>query len=497
MFRKTSIVILVAFVIIIFLYTSNSKEIQSLEDVNLDDRISLNLISKKTDTFPSDYWYIPEINQVFDSNEDGELLGLLQRKDKPFFNKLYIINPAFRTANKVAETPSTYQIADAEIGKEWIVWVEKSITEWKIKALDRSSNVIKTIDQGEYSEIQGNDYPSIDLFNEILVFNSSIDKLNSHLIIKNLRSGNTDVIYSSEEKGKYIGPPSIYGNYITWHVGEWTKNMRSDIFLYDLASKNLLKIDTLDQAMMPKIWGNYIVFTDYNSSSLESKNIKLYEISSGSERYIAKASDKEEFWGPSISHGIISWNYNSLDFKPIIYSTSTQEKRIFEMSGQQVKVLGSWLLWRSKEAGTGICIIGLSNLYFLLDLRGNPSFTIVSPTINQQQFSEEDLIGLNPNEVLSIYLEAYKNHRFDIISYIVNEQEGLVTKKIYLDDVKASGIFPISFSISSDYLIEGIKALCHADIKWNEPSGVSDIQSSTFRLTKMNRVWKVDQLAQQ
>ena len=467
-------------------------------------------IIEKPNAFPYRYFYFPEVSQILDGNPNGELVGLLwadvSKKERRQLQALYLIDPARKIATKIAEPRSGFEIYRAALDDKWVVWVEKTETTWKLSALNRTTKETKIIDEGEYFKEGGPDYPSPDLYNGMFVYDTSLKAENnmiSRIIAKNLNTGERIVLGKVEGSNQYLGPPKIYENHVVWHRGEWTKDMRAEVYLYNLADRRLRRLSAGNPAITPVIWGKYVVWNTYQSKSPENKNIVLYNLETGASTFLTKAARFEEYWEPSIGYGIVTWNANVSNYNPVIYVATTGEKRTLEVQGSQIRIYGPWLAWHSTgEKDSGTFLLGLDSLSPVLDITGpaakkaltKPPFSLDTPLTPQR------LAGLTPPEIAALYLEAVKEQRYDVVSTLLADETGLVSKEEYIADMKRDRARLLSYSVSCDYLIQGEKAyICILEEKYKTRYGtiiVSD-RAVNWHMTKQEGFWKVDQLAAQ
>lgn len=466
-------------------------------------------------SFPYRFSYYPQITEVLGGNSNGELVGFLWGstngmgvKKHEQLQALYTIDPTRNIANKIVEPRPGFKIFRAASDNKWLAWVERNEVAWKIYALNRTTKVIKMIDEGKYFKEAGPDYPSVALYNGILAYDSSVknakNEMVSRVIAQNLN--NNKMLILSEIRGteQYLGAPSIYGDYVVWHRGEWTKEMKAEVYIYNLTDHKRRRLSTTDSAITPVIWGKYIVWNSYSNKLPECKNIVLYNLETGSCKSITNAtpSDKVEYFSPTIAHGIAIWNANLLPYKPAVYIAATGEKREFGVEGEQARVYGSWLIWRHREKGLGMLVSGLSSFFSVLDLTGLSSQKPITkpPFALDVPVTESKLAGLTPPEVVALYFQAEKEGRYDLVSSLLSDEPGLAGKREYLADMKRSQEEVISYAISRDYLIEGDKAyvgIIEMRIRQSNQTIMVDDKPGNFHLTQENGIWKLTQVARQ
>jgi len=485
--------------------TAKKNAIPIAETVQLKQEII-----EKPNAFPYRYFYYPEVSQILDGNTNGELIGLLWadvgKKELQQFQALYVIDPTQKIAAKIIEPQSGFTIYRAALDNKWVAWVEKTETTWKLYTINRVTKAIKIIDEGQYFKEGGPDYPSPDLYNGILVYDTSTKAENnmiSRIIAENLNTGERIVLGKVEGSNQYLGPPKIYENYVVWHRGEWTKDMKAEVYLYNLANRKLRQLSAGSPAITPVIWGKYVVWNTYHSKSPENKNIVLYNLETDVGTFLIKAALFEEYWGPSIAYEIVTWNANDSNYNPVIYVAATGEKRTLEVQSSRIRIYGPWLAWHSaggKEPGT--FLFRLDSFFPVLNLTGpsakkaltKPPFSLDTP------LTHERMAGMTPPEVAALYLEAVKAQRYDVVSTLLADETGLVSKKEYIAAMKRDRAKLLSYTVSYDYLIQGEKAyVCILEEKYKTRDGttiVSD-RAVNWHMTKQEGFWKVDQLAAQ
>lgn len=470
-----------------------SKQVDSKDRGDALDIVQLEKREVKDDDIPANTYIFNNIAQIISGNNEGELLGLLWANTKasnPILSEdLYLIDPAASYAQKVFTPQAGYRIFDAVLDKDWIAISVQSKTQWIIHLVNRHTNELKVLCSGDYFiEGGGPDYPSLALHKGILAYNTSIKISNSMLSkieLINLETGQFNTVKQIYGYKQYLGPPSIYEDFLVFHRGEWTEKMNSEVYLYDIESKNLKQISQNQMAVKPSIWGKYVVWSGYSPDTPEIKNIVLYNLETDKCATITDASpeNRKEYWAVSISHGIVTWSCN-FENKPSIYSTSSNELRSFEVEGQQASVRGSWFTWRNPKASSGTYIAGLSAFFPVLDLSGvSSNFTNLSFSLDN--VNQETVKSMTPPESLALYYSAYSNKRFDIIDQILSHQGELGNRNQAFQELKANWVAPgVEHKVSTDYFIEGNTAYVGENTNSSIPV--------RHHLTKEDGVWKVD-----
>ncbi len=253
--------------------------------------------------------YLPQVSRVFAGNRNGELLAVLWReggtpKRPEELPAIYVLNPATGEAKKVADLGPGLRILTAAMDESWVAWVEQSETEWRILALNRSTSTTREIDWGRYLKGVGSDFPALGLDSGSLVYNilvQSAEGMTSRVILKVLPDKETRTLGQVTGDRQYLGAPSISGDHVVWHRGEWTANMAAEVYEYDLSSGQSRRLSGDDPSITPVIWGRYVVWSTYDAKSPETKNISLYDLQTGSLKYLTQAApeDHTEFWAPT------------------------------------------------------------------------------------------------------------------------------------------------------------------------------------------------------
>ncbi|MCS5695733.1 hypothetical protein [Desulfofundulus thermocisternus] len=464
----------------------------------------------KVDSDPYKYFYFPQISQVIGGNINGELVGFLwERAEKPQqLRALYIIDPAQKKATKIAEPQPGFEIHTAALDDRYVAWVEKNKVRWKLCLLNKKAKSIKIIDQGKYFTEAGTDYPSVALYNGILVYNVSFkDKTKvmlSQIVAQDLNTGRKMILGEVTGTEQYLGPPSIHEDNVVWHCGEWTKEMKAEVYLYNLTDHKIQQLSHDTPAITPTIWGKYVVWSTYSSKVPETKNIVLYNLATGTRTFLTEAvpSQRLEYWRPTISHGVVTWNTNKPDHELVVFLAATGERRQLKIKGEQIGVHGSWLTWRHASNGPGTFLLTLSNFLPALDLTGfSPEKAFSRPPFTLDVVLDRSkLVRLSPPEAIALYLEAAKEKRYDLLEVLLADNTGLAGNETYLTDIRRDQSKLISYLVSRDYLIEGDKAyVCILEKKIWRPAGEVMVfeKPVIFHLTKKKDIWKVDQLAAQ
>jgi len=467
-------------------------------------------VIEKPNAFPYRYCYYPDIGQIFAGNREGELVGLLwtdvDKKGRRQIQALYLIDPAQALAVKIVEPQSGFEVSRAALDDNWVAWVEKNKTAWRLYAQNRATKATRTVDEGEYFKEGGLDYPSPDLYNGVLVYDISTKtehNMISRIIAENLNTGERLVLSEVEGINQYLGPPRIYADHVVWHRGEWTREMDAEVYLYDLADRKLCQLSTGGPAITPVIWGRHVVWNTYTAKAPENKDIVLYDIETGRSTLLTKAAHFEEYWGPSVACGIVTWNTNVHNHQPVLYVAATAEKRTFQIESSQTWLCGSWLTWRTAHKDrSGVFLLSLDSLFPVLSLTRpvangaltKPPFPLETP------LTPGRLAELTPPEVAALYLEAVKEGRYDLVAVLLADETGFASKEEYIADMKRDRARLLSYAVSREYVAIGNKAcvsILESRYELADGTVMLDDQPVKWHMTKQEGIWKVDQLAAQ
>lgn len=497
--KKIQVIIFVLSILSIAIFNIGCLKKESTNINNSYSPDEVNIAANECGSYYT-YYYYPQISQVIQGNREGELLGFLwDENNSKQLEALYLINPFIQKAIKVSEPKEGY-IANAALNNKWIIFTEKTHYKWRIIAINRSTNKKITVDEGTYFKEAGLDYPSLSVENDNLVYNISEKKdkiILSKIILYNLGNKSKKTLHVFEGEENYFGAPSINANTIVWHRGEWTSEMNAEVYYYNIKDKELRQISNSKPAITPCIWGDYIVWNEYESNNPETKNIVLYDLATDKRTKLTNAvkGDRREYWGPTIAHGIVSWNYNTKS-KLELYTAKLKTKKVFDIYGEQVKVLGSWFTWHDKQKGNGTCMFSLVDAFPALDLSGSsketPLTKSVIPIDNKIEFNQ--LKSFNPPQIASIYYEALKQQRYDIVSFLLADNDAY-NKTKFLKEICSGEDEIKSFAISNDYMIAGNKAYICLLSEITKQKKFE--KAENLHMTNVNGIWKMDILAKQ
>ncbi|MBO8158941.1 hypothetical protein [Thermosyntropha sp.] len=320
-----------------------------------------------------EYLYFPEIAGIMASGEDGKLIGFLWDKNnqtnQQVSSALFRIDPTHKTATKIIDPQSGFEIISFAENDKYCVWVERNELKWRIYKKDKAANDKMIIDQGQYFKMGGTDYPSLSLYGDILVYDRELEiqpqNKTSQIIKIELDNHKKTVIQEIRGVNQYLGHPSVFLNNVVWHRGEWTSEMNGEIYLYDLTKDSIQQLTTDDPSICPVLWNGYVVWTTYEKDTPECKNIMIYELKSGNLSPITEAvpSDFVEYWGATVSDGFVTWNNNFLNSKLEVYDITAKKKYCpHSIIAQERRIFGNWLCWKNRSEGSGVYIMSLSHI---------------------------------------------------------------------------------------------------------------------------------------
>ncbi|MCL6610118.1 MAG: hypothetical protein K6T66_01110 [Peptococcaceae bacterium] len=334
--------IVIAFIIIATLSGCTNKKIETGGD-------NIKLSCAKTNIPGSQIIYAPQIASIVGINENGQLLGYLEGI---FNSSLYIIDIEEQNAKKLITAHVDNKIKSVVVNKSNVLWVENNDKSWVIFNMNIRDGSIMEIDKGDYFLEGGLDYPYLSLFNGDLVYNTSCknpgEPMISQIIYYSLNSGIKEVIGEVKGDKTYLAAPSVYNGNVVWDRGEWTREMKAEVYLYNIPSKKLTMISgSRSAATTPVIWDKYVAWSTYSPYKSEVKNIEVYNIESGEVKPVTNNSPDShlEPWGKTIGNGILTWKQNLPMNKITLYNLETGEIKTINSPTYYPEIHGNWLTW--------------------------------------------------------------------------------------------------------------------------------------------------------
>jgi hypothetical protein len=447
--------------------------------------------------------YLPEVTEIMGGNNTGQLIGslILDEPSEPT-KAIYLIDPMDSKAVKVGEVDGNYEITNASLDNEWVVWVAKTTKQWQIYAKKVNGENHLLVESGRYTSLTGNDFPSAAVDKGHLVYNDSLlvdGTMVSRVVFHDLATRERMILQEVKGNDDYLGAPSIWGRYVVWHWGEWRIPTRSRVFLYDLTTKKMRQINVPHQAISPKVWGKTIAYVGYDSSHQETKNIFLYDIESNQTEQIteAEAENLLEHWAPTIVAGIVTWRTNNAENPISIYVKSVKHLRYLGPKGHANQVTGSWFTWKEPSEGSGTFLFGLvTSLGFILDL-SNKEQTV--DTLPLDEITPQRMSELNPPEVWTVYLRILQEKRLDLLPLVISSDWYSDNYKEYLEDITEKPLTITDEKVSSIYLAEGNNAvvLVESEVVEQQKGKAAEMRSTNVRVIYENGKWVVPPLASQ
>ena len=463
------------------------------------ETIRLEPTKKSTDDINLSYYHVPMMESAFASNADSEIIGTMNDDSSTTYDSLYKIDMVKEEASKIADIGEGYTVFNADINADWIVWVEKNDTEWRIFQYDRPTKEKVQLDSGVYTKNTGPDFPSVNIYEDNLVYDLTLEtdqNIKTEIILTDLKNHEKKAIEEIISRNEYYGAPKIYENYVVWHQGEWSNRMSADVFIYDLKNNAVRKLKIGDlNAITPAIWGNYIVLNTYLTDSPENKNIFVYNIENDILTEITKTKEVSimEYYSPSLTHGLVTWNQNQ-GRSCYIYSIRDNQFHTITSAAEQISMLESWLCWRDPDDRKGLYLLPVVSLGALLDPQGQA--TIDNQIFNTNKDLLEQLQKMSPPEVLALWEESLRTMDFNMIDTIASDEEGIASKEEWMKELKKDDSKLISYKVSRDYVSFGDHAIAYLlETVYQSPGGLATKSSAPYgvNLFKQNGYWRIIQ----
>lgn len=198
------------------------------------------------------------------------------------------------------------------------------------------------------------------------------------------RSGKSDIYMydlstSKETRISYSGSafnlPGIYGNNIVWNDFR-NENMSDnvpiqgivnyDIYMYNLSTNKETQISHSQEALLPKIYGDRVVWMDYRN---RNSDIYMYDLSNNTESQITGSKTASD---PAIYGNRVVWrdrrNSNGSSADIYMYDLSSQKETRITTSGStwDADIYGNKIVWTVSPTEGNIGDIYIGNLKSLI-----------------------------------------------------------------------------------------------------------------------------------
>lgn len=405
------------------------------------------------DEVPRQAFYRAEVEGVLAGSYDGLVAVRLWVAPGVPGTDVCILEPvANEVRTRISPAPGA-TIGKVALDREWLAWVERAGNDWTLKArrFDQFPDQALIINSGRYTARTGPDFPTPCLDSGRLAYDISRDSgqtMDSRIILIDLASGTERTVSSLTAADAYLGPPSLSGNRLVWHQGEWAASMRATVFLHDLEAGTTTALPKADGVAMlsPMVSNNHIVWVQYETARPETKNIMLWNIHEDLPRMITDATPANfrEYWHPTVAFGLVTWKTNLPSNQVPVYCfhpDSTYHNQPIDSTRAHMNAIhGSWLTWRRFDI-PGTYFVPLTRYGFLLDMsdrRDRPTPIALPDCIDEDTLRG----GLTPAQVLALWHRCSREGPLELIARITEHGE------------PADGIV----SVSPHYIICGDKA---------------------------------------
>jgi beta propeller repeat protein len=267
------------------------------------------------------------------------------------------------------------------------------------------------------------------------------------------------VIKEIEMPNNYTVVYDISGSKVVWSAfnskedlgkdPSYNETTNTDIFLYDIETDKTTQITTNEAGqIIPKIWGDYIVWQDNRNDNDKNNNpewdIYLYNITTGEEKLISKAPGIHT--NPNINDDKVVWedgrNFNGMkelrwgsnvpdnNTDIYMYDIKTDKEEIVAAGSLQEcnpTIYGDYIAWEDRNTK------GFAAEIFLYDINRKEKLKITNDKFNQ---SDPKLFG----------------------KYLVwtDERNGISTNDVMVNGKEPnSDIFLFDIEANKEYLITG------------------------------------------
>lgn len=313
--------------------------------------------------------YYPNISHVFNEDSNGNVLCLFTNSFKELGNILYLFNPEANKGKIVVKAQRDI-IYSAVIKDNWVTWVEKDTRFWDIKALNLESGNVLTILSGQYIKEVGDDYPTVTLTKNCVVFDLSLEdnqnRTYSAIQVYNLGNGSLNTIATNyNAPTEYLGHVKSHGDIVTWHKGICDFNKfheKGILYSHNLSTGETKRVTNDEYSFTPVPGENFIIYIKKIASHTETANVSLLRTDNKSSDTLLTDSTIEnhlEYWNPSTNGRYITW-FNNLGKPMEIYDIQHRKLITLGKGGEKIpKVSGKWLTWSPPEKEKGLCFYNL------------------------------------------------------------------------------------------------------------------------------------------
>lgn len=316
--------------------------------------------------------YYANIACVFGETSEGKVLCNLHNKKNSVGNILYLFEPKSGKGSILVEGQKPI-IYSAQINQEWVVWVERDKYKWDIKAKNLKTGKITLINSGYYINLVGDDYPTVTLSKNRVIYDTSLidqnKKVYSSIKVYDLDNNKEWTIvnnYNAPEQ--YLGHVKSNNDYVVWHTGicDFVKyHEKGLLYIYNIESGHLKRVSADEYCFTPVLSKEFLIYTKKKPEHTETANIVLLNLSNNQEITLTNATKENylEFWAPSTNGKYVTWS-NNLG-RPLEVYDIQQGKTIIIGKGYEkvCNITGKWLTWVPGDKERGICFLDLNDLY--------------------------------------------------------------------------------------------------------------------------------------
>lgn len=341
---------------------------------------NLNVDSSTSSKDESTTYIIHKLASVLAMDNEGEILGLLY--DDDFAEKstyrfkaypaIYLLNAKnllnldvyknIISAKEIIKAEKGYKIINADINKDWIVWSETNMDNWKVYQLNRNTKEQNLLAEGQLLNHADDDLPIISLYENSAVLNIN-DKVTSKLVLYDfIQNNKAKTLQEFNSKKEYFGPPKLYKDNVVWHFRDMS-NGTSKVFLYNSINKKVQDLSLKESnAEYPVIWNNYVAWLSPHSNKSEET---LFVYNLDSQKIIFNTTlilnDNSGFYKPSIANEKLVWNDITTSFPEECnikyYNLQTKETKTVGVADtlygifvpSNLKIYDSWISYAHSQ----------------------------------------------------------------------------------------------------------------------------------------------------